>query len=62
MKKYHHCVKFTYPLSFQTRIPKVDQHTGGMLFGLIPTASTLQTLAPAPLNQANKIINIHKKS
>ena len=29
MKKYHHCVKFTYPLSFQTRIPKVDQHTGG---------------------------------
>ena len=22
MKKYHHCVKFTYPLSFQTRIPK----------------------------------------
>ena len=25
MKKYHHCVKFTYPLSFQTRIPKVDQ-------------------------------------
>ena len=21
MKKYHHCVKFTYPLSFQTRIP-----------------------------------------
>ena len=28
-KKYHHCVKFTYPLSFQTRIPKVDQHTGG---------------------------------
>ena len=24
MKKYHHCVKFTYPLSFQTRIPKVD--------------------------------------
>ena len=32
MKKYHHCVKFTYPLSFQTRIPKVDQHTGGKLF------------------------------
>ena len=29
MKKYHHCVKFTYPLSFQTRIPKVDQQTGG---------------------------------
>ena len=29
IKKYHHCVKFTYPLSFQTRIPKVDQHTGG---------------------------------
>ena len=29
MKKYHHCVKFTYPLPFQTRIPKVDQHTGG---------------------------------
>ena len=29
MKKYHHCVKFTYPLSFQTGIPKVDQHTGG---------------------------------
>ena len=29
MKKYRHCVKFTYPLSFQTRIPKVDQHTGG---------------------------------
>ena len=29
MKKYHHCVKFTYPLSFHTRIPKVDQHTGG---------------------------------
>ena len=29
MKKYHHCVKFTYPLSFQTRIPKVDQHIGG---------------------------------
>ena len=29
MKKYHHCVKFTYPLSFQTRIPKVDQYTGG---------------------------------
>ena len=29
MKKHHHCVKFTYPLSFQTRIPKVDQHTGG---------------------------------
>ena len=29
MKKYHHCIKFTYPLSFQTRIPKVDQHTGG---------------------------------
>ena len=29
MKNYHHCVKFTYPLSFQTRIPKVDQHTGG---------------------------------
>ena len=28
MKKYHHCVKFTYPLSFQTRIPKVDQHSG----------------------------------
>ena len=29
MKKYLHCVKITYPLSFQTRIPKVDQHTGG---------------------------------
>ena len=27
MKKYHHCVKFTYPLSFQTRIPKVSQIT-----------------------------------
>ena len=28
MKKYHHFVKFTYPLSFQTRIPKVDNSDG----------------------------------
>ena len=48
MKKYHHCVKFTYPLSFQTRIPKVDQHTGGKwlihkLEGTVSTASIIKS-------------------
>ena len=35
MKKYHHCVKFTYPLSFQTRIPKIYLTKPGLFWGTV---------------------------
>ena len=65
MKKYHHCVKFTYPLSFQTRIPKVDQHTDVKLLRMlnylcwITLKSTGTSVAEVPAKFIERLKNLN---